>query len=202
MALAYLGYPAEKMAIAYDYVPREDFVYTDRYTLTGPDPERVYAGNPGETEELGFYCFPSALISGANEFLGEQQSQPQREAEFAEYKTNDYAAVDLTGTPTRELEEYLAAGVPLIVWTTTDGEAPRYMLELSWRMPNGKLHIPYGNLHVMLLTGYNETNYFFSDPLRGYVQISKSDFAARYRQMGSRAVALMPIFEEDFEENG
>lgn len=54
MLLQYYGFAADKLSVAYDYIPRSDFTYT-WFSTYGPDPASAYAGDPAL---FGFYCLP------------------------------------------------------------------------------------------------------------------------------------------------
>ena len=64
--LKYKGVPADKLDLAYGYIPRGDIEETTD-GRTGPDPELAYAGDPAAG--LGFYCFAQPVAQGANAYL-------------------------------------------------------------------------------------------------------------------------------------
>ena len=70
MLLQYYGFAADKLSVAYDYIPRSDFTYIWSSTY-GPDPASAYAGDPAL---FGFYCLAPAVAEGANRYLAEQDS--------------------------------------------------------------------------------------------------------------------------------
>ena len=82
MLLQYYGFAADKLSVAYDYIPRSDFTYT-WFSTYGPDPASAYAGDPAL---FGFYCLAPAVAEGANRYLAEQDSTLR--------------AVDISGTVT------------------------------------------------------------------------------------------------------
>ena len=65
------GVPADKLDLAYGYIPRGDIEETTD-GRTGPDPELAYAGDPAAG--LGFYCFAQPVAQGANAYLAAQGS--------------------------------------------------------------------------------------------------------------------------------
>lgn len=171
--LRYYGYPADKVALAYDFIPRQDFEESmvDRF---GPDPETAYAGDPAGT---GFYCFSRPLAQGADAYL-ESVGAPER-------------AVDLTGCTPFVLRRTLAGGRPVAVWTTLRMEALEYSATYWWRFFDSEtLYIPQTNLHCILLYGYDPDFYYLFDPLCGAVKAPRLLFETRWIQMGSRALAL------------
>ena len=62
MLLQYYGFAADKLSVAYDYIPRSDFTYT-WFSTYGPDPASAYAGDPAL---FGFYCLAPAVAEGAS----------------------------------------------------------------------------------------------------------------------------------------
>ena len=56
MLLQYYGFAADKLSVAYDYIPRSDFTYT-WFSTYWPDPASAYAGDPAL---FGFTAWPPA----------------------------------------------------------------------------------------------------------------------------------------------
>ena len=171
--LGYYGYPADKVSLAYDFIPREDFIesMTERF---GPDPEDAYAGDPAGT---GFYCFARPLAQGADAYL-ESIGAPER-------------AADLTGCTPFVLRRALAEGRPVAVWTTLRLEPLSYSATYWWQFSGSDmLYIPQTNLHCVVLYGYDPDFYYLFDPLCGAVKAPRLLFETRWVQMGSRALAL------------
>lgn len=171
--LSYKGFAANKLDLAYAYIPREDLTETSD-GRTGPDPEHVYAGDPATG--LGFYCFAAPLAQGANRYLQEQES--------ALY------AVDITGVTADGLREYLRAGDPVVVWITRDLSAP-CTGSFTWTLTDtGEEYIPYVNLHCVVLTGWGRGVCEIMDPLQGSRTVDQQAFIDCFEQMGSRALVI------------
>ena len=100
MLLQYYGFAADKLSVAYDYIPRSDFTYT-WFSTYGPDPASAYAGDPAL---FGFYCRAPAVAEGANRYLAEQDSTLR--------------AVDISGADGYVLRRSIAQGRPVVVWAT------------------------------------------------------------------------------------
>lgn len=94
MLLQYYGFAADKLSVAYDYIPRSDFTYT-WFSTYGPDPASAYAGDPAL---FGFYCLAPAVAEGANRYLAEQDSTLR--------------AVDISGADGYVLRRSIAQGRP------------------------------------------------------------------------------------------
>ena len=115
MLLQYYGFAADKLSVAYDYIPRSDFTYT-WFSTYGPDPASAYAGDPAL---FGFYCLAPAVAEGANRYLAEQDSTLR--------------AVDISGADGYVLRRSIAQGRPVVVWATI-GFEPLVYSDYSWRL--------------------------------------------------------------------
>ena len=60
------------------------------------------------------------------------------------------------------LEMYLAQGTPVLVWATCAFTEPLY--NYTFTLADGSW--PYSNSHCLVLTGYDEDNYYFADPMQ------------------------------------
>ena len=171
-ALQFAGEDADMLDLAYAYIPREDF-YTVNGARFGPSPQNAYAGDPAG---LGFYCFAAPVAAGANEYLAEAGSALR--------------AHDVTGVTAEGLRAYLSSGTPVLVWITTDGEAPR-LSAFSWTVPStGETVTGLANSHCVVLTALGRTRARIMDPLCGERTLTAEEFLFMFEKMGSRAVAL------------
>ena len=88
--------------------------------------------------------------------------------------------------------EYTDNGVPVILWATIGMEAPQrsdsFLIEgtgeyFTWIYP----------MHCLLLTGRDDTGYYFNDPLKGKtVRYSKYAVERAYQGLGRQAVVMLP----------
>ena len=163
IVLNYLGYDADKVTLAEDYLPTH-IPYWEA------DPEVEFMGSP--FDELAFYCLPGAVTTAVNSYLADQNSL--------------YSAKDISGASTAELEMYLAEGTPVLVWATRAFTDPLY--NYTFTMADGSW--PYSNSHCLVLTGCDEDNYYFADPMLEITSIDRATFALRYGQMGSHAMVI------------
>lgn len=171
--LKYKGVPADKLDLAYGYIPRGDIEETTD-GRTGPDPELAYAGDPAAG--LGFYCFAQPVAQGANAYLAAQGSALR--------------AADITGVTGQGLLQYLRGGDPVIVWITKDLSAPRTG-GCTWLLADtGETYVPYVNLHCVVLAGWDGDTCTIADPLQGRRRVDAAAFLQCFRQMGSRAVVV------------
>ena len=97
MVLKYLGFDLEKTTIADDYL-----VFADRNFAMG------YIGNPHTEDGAGI--FAPGLVKTANNFLEAQESEKR--------------GFDISDTDFEDLYNYVAAGIPIIIWNTMYLEKP------------------------------------------------------------------------------
>ena len=171
MLLQYYGFAADKLSVAYDYIPRSDFTYT-WFSTYGPDPASAYAGDPAL---FGFYCLAPAVAEGADRYLAEQDSTLR--------------AVNISGADGYVLRRSIAQGRPVVVWATI-GFEPLVYSDYSWRLySDSSVYHPYKNLHCLVVCGY-DADFYIRDPLYGALQIECGTFLLRYAEMERRAVVL------------
>lgn len=103
-------------------------------------------------------------------------------------KTYIPAAVDLTGKPFEQLQQYVASGTPVLVWSTIDYAVPTQWVE--WDSPQGPVKATFAE-HAVLLVGYDETNVYVNDPISGKkgAAIGIAQFLAIWEAMGKQALS-------------
>lgn len=174
MLLKWAGCPIDKVELAENYLPKEDFTYAGSDCL-GPDPGQAYAGDPSSAE--GWYCFERPIIYAGNTWLREQN--------------NNFQVVSLVGLTQKELKDYLDLGIPLAVWVTLNYTPPKSS-SFQWTLPDGTRYTPYTNLHCVVLVGWSGNDYQIADPISGWQKVSPDLFWSSFDAMGCRAVAVLP----------
>jgi uncharacterized protein YvpB len=98
------------------------------------------------------------------------------------------SALDLTGGFFQDLEQQIAQGIPVMVWTTVRYEVPDKWVE--WDTPAGPIRTTFQE-HAVLLVGFDEENVYVNDPLknRKNVKINKAQFTASWKAMGQQALS-------------
>ncbi len=172
IVLNYFGIEADKYDIAMNYVPRMAFADG------GGHPDAVYMGDPSSYYG-GYYCFPAPLAAAAAQYL-EEHSSP-------------LCAYVATGSTEADLIAFLNADLPVIVWITVDNRPPVRREDLAWMLTDtGAFYVPYVNLHVAVLRGYDAENFYLCDPLDNIDTLPREDFMALYTAMGRRAMVVRP----------
>jgi uncharacterized protein YvpB len=100
-------------------------------------------------------------------------------------------ALDLTGCEFSDLEYFLAMHVPvwIIINSTYQPLPPESFI--TWNTNEGPIEITYRE-HSVLLTGYDDTNVYFNDPLGASASAKKKSFALAWEQMGRQAITCAP----------
>lgn len=176
--LHFWGYPADKCDLADHYLPRSEKWF-------GADPDQVYMGDPhreDSTERCGFYCFAGPIVTAANHYLRDHQGMGSA-----------VTAVDITKATQPQLEQYLRDGFPFLFWASLHFADIGFDPRGRYQMENGNYHRLFQGLHCMVCKGMDSTYYYLSDPLNFNDRIEKAQFFKIYRQLGERAVVLIPM---------
>jgi uncharacterized protein YvpB len=97
-------------------------------------------------------------------------------------------AIDLTGKSFEVLENKIAEGIPVEVWTTINYEELVNWIE--WDTSIGPIRTTISE-HAVLLVGYDKDNVYVNDPLSGLsqVQINKKLFIRTWEMMEKQAIS-------------
>ncbi|WP_146550040.1 C39 family peptidase [Rummeliibacillus suwonensis] len=169
----YYGLNLSKMKMAKKYLPTKAIIEKDG-KRTGPDPNKAYAGDPSN-ELTGTYVFAPVITKVARKVA-------------KDYKTN-LKVTNLTGASQKKIIETVQQGMPVMVWVTLDLSKPKTKEGWYIEGTNSKPKM-YRNLHVVVLTGYEDGKVIVMDPLHGYVAHDATKFFSSYKDMGSQAIAI------------
>ena len=162
MALSTLGYSLPKTEIAEHYL-----YYSDNIVLG-------YVGDPYSDDGAGIYA--PGLVRTANRFLTSVNSS--------------YKAYDASGFELDDLLYFIAAGHPVVIWSTMYFEEP--WLSEDFFEFNGEIYPWYWNEHCLALQGYDlgRNILIFQDPLQGQVEVDKDMFQEIYDEIGRYAITI------------
>lgn len=174
MALRYVGVDITVDSFISDYLTMSPLPqYVDGLGLVAETPANSFIGDPRSSS--GYYCYSTVIGNALNKFID----------------LNTYSCDLLYGVNMDTLcHTYLDNGIPVVVWVTVNMTEPRYT-GTTWHV-NGteEIHNMYGNLHCVLLVGYDEQYYFFNDGLKGCVSYSKSAVEYAYTKLGNQAIVI------------
>lgn len=147
--------------------------------LTGPTPYEAFIGSP--REKSGYGCYAPVIAESILKVLSEKGQNAGK-----------WEIKNLTGTPIKTLEEYVSGGTPVLIWATNNMAEPTK--GTTWRVKGTKEEFTWKRgEHCLVMTGADEGNYYFNDPVRGEgISYEKSLVESRYKQLGSQAIAILP----------
>ncbi len=142
-------------------------------TLTGPNPNDRFVGNPREVASYGCYA-------------------PVIERALARCSLPAELRIrNLTGTDCSSLTAYIDRGEPMLVWATTDMMASvpgTIWIDESTGEPFQWI----AKEHCLVLVGYDDDYYYCNDPYksRGRVGYPRGLFEQRFEELGRQALVL------------
>lgn len=168
-ALAYADiFPAQASTRRIKDVPHTD----ENGKLIGCDPWEAFPGDP--FSETGWGCYSTVIERAMNEFL----------------TNTGYHAERLSGVPLYRLKSYIDNNTPVMIWATICMEPP---IESDiWTVPETGREITWVYpMHALVLTGYDENGYYFSDPLAGQdIYYGKDSVEVAYTALFEQAIIL------------
>lgn len=168
MVLQYYGNAVEAETVA-AWLPRSNAFYEQAGMLYGPDPYKVFVGDPFTADSYG--CFAPVI------------------AETLTTYTSYTATAVYDSTLERLCEEYIRIGYPVLVWVTMEMRAPAD--GTAWILPDGTSFVWPAGEHCMVLVGCDEQYFYFNDPRTGGVAMyEKSLCEKRFEQLGRQAVVV------------
>ena len=155
------------------YLDKNSHFYNENGKRYGPDPYKVFVGSPRSTASYG--CMAPVIENAVKKIVGSRLT--------VENKTG-YTLPMLC-------KDYIDKGIPCVVWVSI-GMLATYK-SASWTLEDGSTYYFPANEHCMVLIGYSDTHYYFSDPYRGaHVKYSRSISEQRYEELGRQALVVMP----------
>lgn len=149
------------------------YLYSDGYTLYGPDPNKAFIGDPRSS--TGYGCYAPVITNALNRILNGGDK-----------------AENVTGTSLSKLiDKYIDNGTPVAIWATINMIEMEYTTQ--WIIPEtGELFTWKSNEHCLVLVGYDDKYYYINDPYNsnGLMAYSRSVVEQRFTVMGSQAVVI------------
>ncbi len=159
------------------FLPCQSF-YRQDGLLYGPDPNEYFAGNPYESSSLG--CYPDVILKAL------------RAMKYTGYPgMENLNFKNVSGTDLDTLVElYIDQDLPVLLWVSIDMKEPYE--GMKYYLADGSLYTWTAQEHCTVLCGYDNTNYYLMDPLKGgeIVGYSRKLVETRYDQMQRNAVVV------------
>lgn len=171
MALQFAGEKITVDTFIDQYLEKSSEFYNVGGVHYGPNPYEVFIGNPRSSSAFG--CMAPVI-----------------EKALVKYYSSDQFIENTTGRGMDELcRDYIDQGIPVMVWTSIKMIEPYYTSQ--WNLSNGEKYRWLANEHCMLLTGYDDDNYYYNDPYTGKeVSYSKSLSEKRYETFGKQSIVI------------
>lgn len=172
MVLQYYDVNITAEEFASSWLEYSENFYTVNGNLYGPDPNKVFAGNPFTNNSYG--CFATLIVNAVN------------------CNSMDCTAQKITNRSLEELcTEYIDNNKPLLIWATMNMEES-YSGAL-WYLADGSVFTWTAQEHCLVLVGYNDDYYFLNDPMSGStVSYSKNIVERRFKELGNQAIYISP----------
>ncbi len=171
----YYGEEVNKLTMADEYLPKEPLSNINGKRI-GPDPNISFVGDPSENINA-FYVFASPIVQAANAYI--QDNDLNR------------IAYDITGATIEQLQSYISKGIPVLTWITIDLQLAKVNEALKWEVTNSQTeHVPYTNLHAVVLIGLDHAYAHVMNPLTGYESIPIDVFKNSFETLHNRAVVV------------
>ncbi len=176
MALRYFGVDVSVADFIDGYLPLGSAPHWDESgAYVGCDPRIAFPGDP-RTEE-GWGCCAPVIEGALNRLLADRSDA-------------GLAVMDLTGEEFSSLCGYVDRGTPVLVWATISMAEP-YVSDVFLIEGTGESYSWLYPMHCLLLTGYDEENYYFNDPMeRKNTAYPKAAVEKAYDSLGQQAVIL------------
>lgn len=163
-----------------------NYPYYDEYgVMHGEDPNKVFIGDP--RSESGYGCYSPVIISAMEAALPKGYRA----------RALDSESISLESLCT----EYVAKDQPVIIWATM--EMKKAENGRSWLLPDGSEFTFIRPEHCLILIGYDEEYYYFSDSMseEAVTAYPKQACEAAFEAMGRQAVVIEKINNETSQED-
>ena len=173
IALQYAGVDISVANFVDKYLDKSSHFYNENGKRYGPDPYKVFVGSPRSTASYG--CMAPVIENAVKKIVGSSMT--------VENKTG-YTLPMLC-------KDYIDKGIPCVVWVSI-GMLETYR-SASWTLEDGSTYYFPANEHCMVLIGYSDTHYYFSDPYRGeHVKYACALAEQRFEELGRQALVVVP----------
>jgi len=176
-----LGYDIDIFRFAEDYLDCHYVFEDEDGNSYGPDMNSAFAG----TAYAGWGIYAPAMAKCMNHYLSDVKSK--QKAYVLENKTLEELC-----------REYIDNDVPVMIWATSNMQEPieSDVWEVNYVDENAKYKMGDRFIwmiheHCLVLCGYDEKDYFFSDSVEGKIShFEKAISQKRYEQLGWQAIVV------------
>ena len=152
------------------WIEKDDFFYIKDEKIFGPDPSKVFVGNPFEKSSYG--CFAMPIVQAINSNSKKCKAKLVKENTLKELCQN-----------------YINYNKPLLIWASM-GMRPLANGD-SWYLEDGSILVWPAGEHCLVLVGYSSDSYYFNDPQSGKVIEFKAEIVESvFKELGSQAICI------------
>jgi uncharacterized protein YvpB len=170
MLINHMGIAVDKMTLADQIEKNKEPLVIKNGEIFAGDPNDGFIGSMTSFDAFGLGVYHKPIFRLLNQYFPS-------------------SAVDLTGAELKDLYQFIANGTPVwVIINSQYNELPASEFE-TWHTPNGAIDITYRE-HSVLITGYDENNIYFNDPLGSASSAPKDEFIKAWEQMGRQAVSI------------
>lgn len=179
MLLKYYGYSISLSEVI-NAIPRED-LYEENGKVYGPSIYEKFVGDPSKThtdDRPGYGAFSPVITRSLNTVIAKKHGR--------------HTAKNITGCSFQSLLKHLDDGDPIIVWATDNMKTPTSVNSWYIKQKDGSdkyFEYPRGT-HVMVLSGYDGSYVYITDPYYGKVKYTYSAFNDKWVLLGRQAIIL------------
>ena len=141
------------------------------------NPHNGFVGNIYTFDEPGLGVYHQPIFELMRYYINNQQGK---------------VALNMTGQPFANVEGHLAKGYPIWVITNATYKKLQDKDFITWQTEDGEIKITKW-MHAVVITGMDEKNVYFNDPLEKRSKAKREDFVAAWEQMGRQAVSYVRV---------
>lgn len=170
MLLSYKSVKIDKLTLAKE-VRKDDTIYKKQ-------DEKIHFGNPNKGFVGDMYNFKENGLGVYHKPIYEL---------LMEYLPK--SSIDITGCDFNEVLGFINNKIPVWVIINSTYDVLPESSFIKWQTPDGEIIVTYRE-HSVLITGYDENNIYFNDPLGIKEFAPKDKFQKAWTQMGSQAITF------------
>ena len=126
-----------------------------------------FIGDP--SSDGGWGCYAPVIVKTAYNY-------------FDANGITDKRVINMTGSGIYDIFDEIRNGHPVIIWATESFKIPELNITENFTWVTGE--------HCMLVTGYDEKNIYFNDPIYGYTSVDLKTFEKIWALLGRQAVVI------------
>ena len=171
MALNFLGEEITVSEFIDNYLPISNSFYFKNGELYGPNPNKVYVGDP--RTERSFGCMSAAIEKALLNYIDDKS------------RIKRYEGVALENL----CAKYIDHDIPVLIWVTI-AMIPSYD-SAEWKTDENETYVWPANEHCMLMVGYDNYYYYMNDCYKGkLIAYPKEKTETRYKELGCQAIVI------------